>query len=205
MDVPELDRLLRHRPESPLEQRTEAITEQLATLRESLRTAPATELHGQVAASVAAAFKLPDAHAVALIDRLRADQALWTVLLDPDLTAQDATGEYVHEITEAGFGALYEAWRLLHKAAAVVRRAPVESAELGWLLDRADTHGMLHLGELPVAAADPDADLDRWRALSGWLDLFARYPAPRRRAGPRSSTLRRTLHRWRTCVPWSRT
>nr|BFF26177.1 hypothetical protein GCM10025732_41420 [Glycomyces mayteni] len=57
----ELDWLLNDRPDAPYGQRAEAITEQLDALRESLRTTPAEEVNGQIAATVAATFSSPTA------------------------------------------------------------------------------------------------------------------------------------------------
>ncbi|GAB3232092.1 hypothetical protein GCM10027447_27590 [Glycomyces halotolerans] len=178
LDIAELDWLLRHRPDSPLEPRTETVAGHLEALRESLRTAPEGERRGQLAAALAAAFELEDAHTVALLDGLRPDGALWTVFLDDDLTAQDAAGDYASALTEANFGPLFTAWRRLHKAAAVLRRTPVDATELTWLLDRAPTHGLLHLGDLPAAPGEADAGLGAWRALASWTALYSRYPRP---------------------------
>ncbi|GAA1677258.1 hypothetical protein GCM10009830_25240 [Glycomyces endophyticus] len=176
--VAELDWLLEHRPDAPFGQRAEAIAEQLDALRESLRTTPADEVDGQIAATVAATFSLPDGQAVTLLDLLRPAQALWDVFDNPDLTAQDADGNYTHALTETEFPDLFHTWRLLHKAAYLVRRMRIGADDLPWLMERAATFGWLHPGDLPAGPADPAASLAQWRALASWLVLRHRYPEP---------------------------
>ncbi|MQM27341.1 Tc toxin subunit A-related protein [Glycomyces albidus] len=178
LTVGEVDWLLNDRPESPLGQRTEAIAEQLDAVRESLRTTPADEAGGQIAATVAATFSLPDEQAVTLLDLLRPDEALWEVFADPDFMAADEQGAYLHAITETQFAALFEAWRLLHKAAHLVRRMRIDAHDLPWLMERAGAFGWLHPGALPVALAHPGVPLGPWRDLAAWLSLRHRYPEP---------------------------
>lgn len=184
LTVGELDWLLGHRPGSPLGQRAEAIAEQLAALRESLRTTPAEEADGQIAATVAATFSLPDEQAVTLLDLLRPDGALRSVLADPDFMAANEAGDYLHPLTEARFGGLFEAWRLLHKAAHLVRRMRIDTRDLPWLMERAAEFDWLHPGALPVKAADPAVPLERWRGLAAWLGLRHRYPRPEETGWP---------------------
>ncbi|GAA2310548.1 hypothetical protein GCM10009853_080050 [Glycomyces scopariae] len=182
--VAELDWLLNDRPDAPFGQRTEAITEQLDALREGLRTTPADEVDGQIAATIAATFSLPDEQAVTLLDLLRPAGALREVFEHPDFTVQNEDGTYTHPLTEDHFGELYTAWRLLHKAAYLVRLMHIDAADLPWLMDRAAASGWLHPGSLPVAAADPAASMGEWRALAAWLVLRRRYPKPEETGWP---------------------
>ncbi|GAA2130227.1 neuraminidase-like domain-containing protein [Glycomyces algeriensis] len=184
LQVNEVDWLLNDRPESALGQRVEAIAEQLDALRESLRTTPADEVNGQIAATVAATFSLPDEQAVTLLDLLRPAEALWDVFADPDFMAADDEGVYANPITETQFGDLFEAWRLLHKAAYLLRRMRIDTADLPWLMDRAADFGWLHPGALPVAAADPAVPLEAWRHLAAWMGLRQRYPKPEESGWP---------------------
>jgi peptidoglycan hydrolase-like protein with peptidoglycan-binding domain len=176
--VTEVDWLLNDRPEAPFGQRAEAIAEQLDALREGLRTTPADEVGGQIAATVAATFSLPDEQAVTLLDLLQPGEALWTVFDNPDFMEQDEEGNYTHPLTETEFGDLFAAWRLLHKAAYLVRRMRIDTADLPWLMANAAPFGWLHPGALPVAAADPAVPLGQWRLLAAWLGLRQRYPKP---------------------------
>jgi len=182
--VGEVDWLLNDRPDAPYGQRDEAIAEQLDALRESLRTTPAEEVNGQIAATVASMFSLPDEQAVTLLDLLRPDLALWEVFANPDFMAADEEGNYVNLLTETLFAELYEAWRLLHKAAYLVRRMRIDAADLPWLMDHAAEFGWVHPGALPVAAADPALPLEQWRDLASWLGLRFRYPKPEETGWP---------------------
>ncbi|MBQ1023766.1 neuraminidase-like domain-containing protein [Micromonospora sp. C95] len=172
--VSELDHLLHHRPDSPFEPREDTVTQQVEALRESLRSTPAADLHGQTVAHVAVTFGLADQQSAVLLDAL----GLLTDLSDPELTEQDSDGVFVNPVTPVAFPAIYRAWRLLHKTAILVRRLRVEPAVLGWLLDRAGTAGWLHPGDLPVTAPPAGPLFDRWRQLVRWLHLRARYPEP---------------------------
>jgi peptidoglycan hydrolase-like protein with peptidoglycan-binding domain len=176
--VAEIDWLLNDRPDAPYGQRAESITEQLDALREGLRTTPADEVDGQIAATVAATFSLPDGQAVTLLDLLRPAEALWDVFDNPDFTAQNEDGTYTNPLTETLFADLYTTWRLLHKAAYLVRRMRIDADDLPWLMERAADFGWLHPGALPAGPADPPASLEAWRALAAWLVLRHRYPKP---------------------------
>ncbi|MFB9662395.1 neuraminidase-like domain-containing protein [Glycomyces mayteni] len=182
LTVSELDWLLNDRPDAPYGQRAEAITEQLDALRESLRTTPAEEVNGQIAATVAATFSLPDGQAVTLLDLLR--PGLWDVFANPALMAQNEDGEYTHPLTETEFPDLFHTWRLLHKAAYLVRRMRIDATDLPWLMDRAAASGWLHPGAVPAGPADPPASLQEWRRLAAWLVLRHRYPRPEESGWP---------------------
>ncbi|HEX2084510.1 MAG TPA: neuraminidase-like domain-containing protein [Solirubrobacteraceae bacterium] len=175
--VDELRYLLEHRPESPLDLREETITEQVVALREALRTTPAADKAGQVAAHVASTFGLTDQQAVILLDQLRPGAAVLAHLSDAALTAQ--TGEtFTHEVTPARFPDIYADWRLLHKASLLVRRLRIGADVLRWLLERASTFGWLHLGALPVAGPSATPLFEGWRALAGWVLLRRAHPEP---------------------------
>jgi peptidoglycan hydrolase-like protein with peptidoglycan-binding domain len=175
--VQELRYVLEHDPDSPLGLRADAITQQVVALRESLRTTPAVDKTGQVAAYVAGTFGLSDRQAVILLERLRSAGAVLTHLSDSRLTARSGDA-YVDEVTPASFPLIYADWRLLHKAALIVRRLHIDAEVLDWLLENASAYGGLHLGDLPVDAPSMTSLFERWRALAGWVLLRRRNPEP---------------------------
>lgn len=172
--VAELDFLLNVRPDAPYDLREQVITEQVTALRESLRATPAADKDGPITAYVAGTFGLAEAQAAVLLDRL----ALYPVLADPALVAQDSGGEFTTAVTATTFPAIYRTWRRLNKTALLVRRLRMRTEVLAWLLDNATAFGWLHPADLPVDTVPGTPLLGRWRELAQWLHLYTRYPEP---------------------------
>jgi peptidoglycan hydrolase-like protein with peptidoglycan-binding domain len=182
LTVAELDFLLQVRPDSPYALSDEVVTDFARMLRESLRTNPAPNRTGQAATHVASAFSLSATQAALLLERLDLDGPLAGHFTDAALTDRDAGGQYVHDLTAAGFPALYASYRLLHKVSRVVRAHGLTGTEqLSWLLDHAADLAALDLGTLPVDTAPSVPLFPAWLTLARWLEvrraLVSRDPA----------------------------
>ncbi|HZD00263.1 MAG TPA: neuraminidase-like domain-containing protein [Actinomycetes bacterium] len=177
--IPELDFLLNHRPDSPYGLRDEVVVQGIEALRESLRSSPAAPRQGQIIAQVGSAFALTDEQAAALLQQLRIGGPLIGHFQDPNLIAVDASGQYTTPVTEASFPQLFQSYRLLHKASMLVKKHALTGGdELSWFLTNAAKLGTLAFSDLPVAAPPAQPLFPAWLALSQILDFKRAYPEP---------------------------
>ncbi len=176
----ELDYLLNHRPDSPYGLRDEVIAQEIGTIRESLRSNPASAARGQVIAGVATALSLTDEQAAVLLDNLTdSGNPVIDRFLDASLTATDASGAYLNPVAAATFGPLFRSYRLLHKVSKLVNRYKLtEPAELSWVVTDASSVGALAFDALPVDAAPPQSLYPDWLALHRLIQFRDAHPAP---------------------------
>jgi peptidoglycan hydrolase-like protein with peptidoglycan-binding domain len=180
LTVDELDFLLHVRPSSPFGLRDEVVVQELDTIRESLRSNPAADARGQVIAGLASSLSLADGQAAVLLDELTdAGNPVLDQFLDPDLTATDANGDYLHPLTDPLFAPLRRSYRRLHKAGLLVARHRLtDTDELAWLLGNGASVGALSLADLPVDAAPAQPLYSRWLNLHRFVEIRDAYPAP---------------------------
>jgi peptidoglycan hydrolase-like protein with peptidoglycan-binding domain len=174
--IAELDYLLSDRSESPHGPSDETVAQQISSLRESLRTSPAVQQDGQIVSHVAGTFSLTDEQSRLLLTRVSLGRPLVEELAAPALTAVDATGAYATPITPAALPELFAAHRLLHKAALLVRRQRIATADLAWLLEHHDLIGALSFADLPVGSGAEPALFRPWLALTKLLVAKASIP-----------------------------
>lgn len=177
--IGELDYLLNYRPDSPYGLRADVIAQDIEALRESLRSNTATDKQGQIASQVATTFGLTNEQAQILLTTLDLGGPLMGHLSDSTLTAKDANDQYTTEISETNFPKIYNAYRLLHKAAMLVTRYKITRSEnLMWLLANHTTLKTLSFSELPVTGAPASPLFPTWLALHKVLTFKSRYPEP---------------------------
>ena len=176
----ELDHLLNARPSSPYGVGDDVIAQELGTIRESLRSNPATEPRGQVIAAVASSLAITDEQAAVLLDGFTDDAGpVVDRFLDAALTVTDADGRYLNTLDNATFGPLFRAYRRLHKAAILVARHRLtDRTELQWFVANGADVGALSPGDLPVDTAPAQPLYPRWLALHGFLAFRDAHPAP---------------------------
>jgi peptidoglycan hydrolase-like protein with peptidoglycan-binding domain len=176
----ELDYLLQFRADSPYGLRVQVLTQYIEALRETLRTNTAAAPDGQIAAQVATTFGLEAEQAIILLTTLKLDgKPLLTHLSDPRLTARTPDDQYQHPADEATFPAIYNTFRLLHKASLIVlRQKPTPRADLEWLLTKYRHLGGLDFSALPVSAPPAQPLFQSWLNLTRWLAVRSFYPEP---------------------------
>ncbi|MET8354764.1 neuraminidase-like domain-containing protein [Micromonospora sp. NPDC005206] len=165
VSVEALDHLLNARPESAYGLRDEVIAEQIAAVRESLRSNPAADPRGQVIAGVAAALALTDGQAAVLLDGLVDDAGpIIGRFLDPDLTVS---------------APLLRSYRRLHKAGILLTlHGMSDPAEITWFLSNGAAVGALSPADLPVDTAPATSLYERWLALHRLLRFRDEHAAP---------------------------
>ena len=154
----ELAYLLEPSPTSPLGLRDEVIAQYVDALREGLRSNEAGQPDGTLIAQLATPFGLATEQSDALLRNLKqGGVTLLARLNDASLMARDATGNFTTPITAANFPAIFDVYRLMHKASSVVTRLKIKTQDLLWLLQNFAAFGLLEIGALPTAAAAPAA------------------------------------------------
>ncbi len=177
--VDELDYLLSHQPDSPYGLRDDVITEHATALREALRSNASSTPDGTITSQAATAFALPPEQAQLLLTRLRlGGTTLLAHLSIASLIARDADGAYTTPMTPADFPGVYSSYRLLHKAALLLTRLKVTTANLEWLLANFAAFTLLDLGALPVTDVPAAALFPAWLALYKWLYVDGLFPQP---------------------------
>ena len=169
--VSELDYLLNARPDSPYAPGDDVVMSFAIRLRESLRTNPAADPAGQAAAHLSGVLVLTAQQCSMLLGLPGAAGTMAADFTDARITASDAAGNFVHDLTPAEFPALYAGYRKLLKVARILRALGIDDTVLAWLLAHGDDVWALHLADLPVDVA-PAASLFRgWLALARWISV----------------------------------
>ncbi|HET9454498.1 MAG TPA: neuraminidase-like domain-containing protein [Gemmatimonadaceae bacterium] len=118
--------------------------------------------------------------AAAMLDQLHLSgdsSTLMERIDDARLLMRNSDGTYQHPTDETTFPAIFQAFRLLHKAALVARNARMRLPELRWWLEgsHAADMGWMRADELPIATASPIA-VGKWLELQQFFTWAAQLP-----------------------------
>lgn len=177
--VDELDYLLRVNPHSAIGLREATVTQHIEALRQALRADQTSNEAGIIASQVATSFGITADQAHLLLEQTTLGANTFSqVLQDPDLVAQNNTGNFTSDVTQANFPDIYTVYRLLHKATLAVLRFKLDALNLEWLLANAATFGLLPPNALPDATAPGAPLFPAWLKLAKWMSFKGLYPEP---------------------------
>ncbi|MFC0200716.1 Tc toxin subunit A-related protein [Paracoccus rhizosphaerae] len=179
LSVEELAYLLTVSPDSPSGLRDEAVTQHVEALRQAVSADTTGNTAGAIAGQIATAFELAPDQAKLLLEKgVTGGRTLVQILGDPALVARGTDGKFTKAATKGDFPDAHAAFRLLHKAALVVRRFRLDALNLAWLLNHAEGFELLQPVSLPDAAAPAGPLFPAWLHLARWVHFKKLYPEP---------------------------